>query len=175
MPFFNVPDMRLFVIVTVLAIHSCATNNSDHQESVDLKEPLIVHNQQAHQKEDRLIEKYVERRKWNVNKSPTGLRYIIWSKGNGEKVNTGERVTVNYQVRLLDGTLCYSSNESGPRTFLVGRDQVETGLHEGVTYLNRGDSATFVVPSYLAHGFTGDLNKIPSRASLVISIGLYDE
>src|SRR5690554_7176596 len=44
----------------------------------------------------------------------------------------GKVVSLNYEIRLLDGTLCYSSDEDGMKVFLVGQGGVESGLEEGV-------------------------------------------
>ena len=54
----------------------------------------------------------------------------------------------------------------------IGKDNVESGIHEGITYLRVGDKAKLLIPSYLAHGLVGDKNKIPPRATLVVDLHL---
>lgn len=44
---------------------------------------------------------------------------------------------------------------------LVGKDNVEAGLHEGIQLMHVGDQMRFILPSHLAHGLTGDQSKIP--------------
>ena len=66
----------------------------------------------------------------------------------------------------------YSSKEDGPRSFMIGQDNVETGLHEAVTYLKLGDKAHVILPSHLAHGLTGDNNKIPPRSTVIYNLEL---
>ena len=122
--------------------------------------------------ESRMIDRYIERHKWDMKKTGTGLRYMIYEEGTGMKAKTGMEATVNYEIKLMDGTLCYSSDEQGPRKFLIGRDHVESGIHEGITLMKVGDKAKFVLPSYLAHGLSGDNNKIPPRSSLIVDMHL---
>ena len=62
--------------------------------------------------------------------------------------------------------------EKGPKKFLIGKDHVESGVHEGVTLMHVGDRAKFVIPSYLAHGLSGDNAKIPPRSVLIVDLKL---
>ncbi len=65
-------------------------------------------------------------------------------------------------------TLCCTSGGT-PIDFLVEMDNVESGLHEAITYLKEGDKAFIILPYYLAHGLLGDNDKIPP-----LSPALYD-
>ena len=71
------------------------------------------------------------------------IRYYIFNKGEGIFPKTNDIVAIEFKVRLLDSdtTLCYSSDESGIVYFKVERDNIETGLHEAITYLNVGSEA----------------------------------
>jgi FKBP-type peptidyl-prolyl cis-trans isomerase len=53
-------------------------------------------------------------------------------------------------------------------------DNVENGLHEAIQYLRVGDKAKIILPSYLAHGLTGDSDKIPPMASVLYDIELVE-
>lgn len=160
-----------FCLVVFLSCNN-KNGNSQSVSQKELKEPLIEENIRMTQEENRLIDRYIERHKWSMNETGTGLRYMIYEKGSGIKAKNGMQATVEYEIKLMDGTICYSSVESGPRTFLIGKDHVESGIHEGVTLMNVGDKAKFILPSYLAHGLSGDNNKIPPRSSLVVNMHL---
>jgi FKBP-type peptidyl-prolyl cis-trans isomerase len=49
---------------------------------------------------------------------------------------------------------------------------VESGLHEGVQMMHVGDKMRFILPSFRAHGLTGDNSKIPPLTSVVYEIEL---
>ncbi|HVA97909.1 MAG TPA: FKBP-type peptidyl-prolyl cis-trans isomerase, partial [Bacteroidia bacterium] len=68
--------------------------------------------------------------------------------------------------------LCYSSDTEGLKSFLIGEDQVETGLHEAIQLMHVGDKALFIIPSFLAAGMVGDKEKIPPKATVVYEIEL---
>lgn len=157
---------------SLLSLNCNERNGSNQISNSDLKEPLIQENIKMNKEEARLIDRYIERRKWKMNETGTGLRYMIYQNGTGMKAEQGMEATVEYEVQLLDGTICYSSAENGPRKFFIGKDNVESGIHEGITLMHVGDKAKFILPSHLAHGLSGDNNKIPPRSSLVMDIHL---
>ena len=125
-------------------------------------------------RENEDIENYVNRHKWNVTKTGTGLRYEIYEKGSGRKVKKGDIVSLDYKMYLITGDMIYSSDSLGPKVFQVGRGGVETGLEEMVLYLHKGDKAHVVLPSHLAYGLKGDLNKIPRKAIIIYDLQLID-
>ena len=165
----------LLVFMYMIVLSSCGQRNPDKSmDSRELKEPLIQENQRITREEARVMDRYIERRKWEMTETGTGLRYMIYEKGDGPQAKAGMRAKVDYEISLLDGTVCYTSEEKGPRTFTIGRDNVESGIHEGITYMRVGDKARLVIPSYLAHGLIGDQNRIPPRATLVVDLHLLE-
>lgn len=44
----------------------------------------------------------------------------------------------------------------GAKRFLIGQGGVEIGLEEAVLHLRKGDRATLILPSHLAHGLRDD-------------------
>lgn len=63
---------------------------------------------------------------------PSGLQYKIVNPGNGDSPTTNDTVTVNYEGKLIDGTVFDSSYKRGqPASFKVGqvihRDSVIRG------------------------------------------------
>ena len=165
--------LRFSVLLPLIYLLSCGQGNSNKAvDSRDIKEPLIEENKRMTLEEVHMMERYIQRRQWDMKESGTGLRYMIYQSGYGIMAEEGMRATVNYEIALMDGTVCYSSEEQGPRTFTIGRDNVESGIHEGITYMKVGDKAKLLIPSYLAHGLVGDQNKIPPRSSLVVDLEL---
>jgi len=102
----------------------------------------------------------------------SGLWYMVYEAGDGKMAEQGDLVALEYSVSLLDGTLCYHSDESGPLNFVVGRGGVEAGLEEGILLLRVGDKARFILPPHLAYGLLGDENKIPARSVIIYDLTL---
>jgi FKBP-type peptidyl-prolyl cis-trans isomerase len=53
-------------------------------------------------------------------------------------------------------------------------DNVESGLHEGITYMRKGEKAKIILSSNLAYGLVGDMDKIPPQSPLVYDVELVD-
>lgn len=120
--------------------------------------------------EAELINDYIERHKLNMIQTGTGLRYQLVNQGEGELIREGDVVTLEYETRLLNGKLIYSSKNDGVKTFLVGRGGVESGLEEAILKLRKNSVAVLILPAHLAHGLIGDGDKVPARAALVYRI-----
>ncbi|MCW3102001.1 MAG: fkpA [Bacteroidetes bacterium] len=165
----------LIVLVALGVVESCGNGNkqNSHPQTKNLDSSLVEANKMYVKRESDEIDQYVAHHGWKMNTTGTGLRYMITKKGTGTATAQPEqRVKVDYRISLLDGTLCYSSEKEGPKEFIVGKDNIESGLHEGIQYLHAGDEATFILPSHLAHGLLGDGNKIPAKASVIYEIKL---
>ena len=103
----------------------------------------------------------------------SGLRYQIIQQGNGEKAEKGKTVSVHYKGQLSDGTVFDSSyKRNQPIDFKLGVGQVISGWDEGVSLLNIGDKARFVIPSDLAYGSSGAGGVIPGDATLIFDVEL---
>jgi len=139
-----------------------------------INEQLVEANKAVLDTENEQIDNFIASNGWNVITTGTGLRYQILEKGSGSKAKFGKLVRFEYEIKLISGETIYSSLISGPKEFTIGSGGVESGLEEGILQLKVGDSARFIIPSYLAHGLSGDQDKIPSKATLLYSLKLID-
>lgn len=164
----------LYILVGVF-LFSCSDDPVEVPQ-IDIKqmqEDLIEANKKALNQESEQIEVYVKRKKLDVVRTKTGLRYAIYKNVEGENVKEHQEALVHYKVSLLDGTECYTTEEK-PEFFMVGKDYVESGLHEGIQFMSVGDKAIIIIPSHLGHGLAGDLKKIPIKSTIVYDIELLD-
>lgn len=163
---------KLLVFIVILYSFSCKYRNDSkdiNQQEVTAEE-LLRANQFLVGKDMDLIKAYVKRRDWDIEFSDTGLGYQIYEQGKGLQAEKGRIITMEYKLSLLDGRVCYSSEEGGPKTFRIGQGGVEAGLEEGVLMLRKGDKARFIMPPFLAHGLIGDQGRIPPRAVVIYEI-----
>ena len=161
-----------FLFPIIFTLHSC-DNTPKENNSVDLsklKEPLVNANKHLKNSEEDEINAIVKRYSWDVAKTQTGIRYLIYKKGKGPNIKKDDVVLLKYKLDLIDGTNCYSSSVDGPKIFKIGEGKVENGLEEAAQLLKLGDKAKIIIPSILAYGLLGDNKKIPKRATLVYDI-----
>lgn len=169
---------QIIFLVIVLGLISC-NNKNEVGETKSLRqdevtEKLLEANIAAIEFENKQIDKLIDSSGWNMIKTATGLRYEIIEKGNGPQAETGKIARFEYEIKLLSGGIIYSSKKSGPKEFRIGSGGVESGLEEGILNLKAGDKARFVIPSYLAHGLSGDQDQIPPKATLMYTVKLID-
>jgi len=173
--------MRLNLIIYFIAgfaLISCRDNKDTGTTKIltqeQVTEKLLEGNKAAIEFENEQINKFIQGKGWKMIQTGTGLRYQVIEKGKGEKTAVGKRVQFEYEVKLLSGETIYSSEKSGLKEFALGSGGVESGLEEGMLLLNVGDKARFILPSYLAHGLSGDQNQIPAKSTLIYTVKLID-
>lgn len=106
-------------------------------------------------------------------KTDSGLRYKMIQKGDGPKAQKGKLVSVHYEGSLLSGKVFDSSyKRNSPIDFELGIGQVIPGWDEGISLLQVGDKARFVIPSDLAYGSAGAGGVIPPDATLIFDVEL---
>ncbi len=168
--------LSCFIIVIIVALYSCREEKTKNYNRTNYDETLIKINKYLIKEDAERIESFIERKKWDMKQSETGLCYQIYENGDnaGELAKKGDIATLNFRVELLDGTLCYSSDSTGAKKFKIAFSDVESGLNEGMRLLKVGDKARFIMPPYMAHGLLGDDYKIPPRAIILYDIEVLD-
>jgi FKBP-type peptidyl-prolyl cis-trans isomerase FkpA len=168
----------LTVILTLFAVTLLSCRNDKHNSSASGKgrgANMIEANKYLITKDRELILNFCERKGIDAHETATGLWYSVKSPGSGPLIKDGDMITFEYDCSLLDGTLCYSSETSGPGTTRFGYSNMESGLLEGIRLMRRGAEFIFIIPPYLAHGVPGDGNRIPGRAVIVYRIKILQE
>ncbi len=164
----------LFSLLFLLIFTSCSKkpDNASAQKRQVFKENLVKANKGLVKIDQQRIEAYVKRRQWNMQVTQTGLWYQIIDSTLNEKATTGKVAHLKYQVSLLDGTICYSSDSLGIMRFRIGQGGVESGLEQAILLMKIGEKGRFILPPHLAHGLLGDDNKIPYRSIIVYNAEL---
>ncbi len=103
----------------------------------------------------------------------SGLQYKIIKSGTGESPKATDSVKVNYEGRLIDGTIFDSSIQRGePATFPVNR--VIPGWTEALQLMKVGDKWQLFIPANLAYGEQSPTPTIPPNSPLIFEVELLD-
>jgi FKBP-type peptidyl-prolyl cis-trans isomerase FklB len=116
------------------------------------------------------IEIFIQRYKWDMKMSSTGLWYQIIDQGEGREPKEGDKIEIQYEMMLLTGEKIYDSEEKGALCFVLEKSGDLIGLHEAVKMLKEKGKARFIIPSYLGYGTVGDGDKIEGNTSFAIII-----
>ncbi len=162
----------LFILLIISSCQSDKNKVSHQADPRSLQEAMVRTNQSMVRMEDERIRAYISRYGWPMKKTGTGLYYLLYSKGHGRLPETGDRVTLEYSVKLLTGNELYNSQTDGTLKAVLGKGQIISGLEEGIFLMRVGDKAKFIIPSHLAYGLLGDQKRIPQKATLLYDVSL---
>jgi gliding motility-associated peptidyl-prolyl isomerase len=97
--------------------------------------------------------------------------YVERNVTNNEFASTGDEVLFSYEARTLDDTIVYSNEEVGDINYLVDKEELITGLQEGIKLMKEGEVVVFLFPSYKAYGYVGN-DRIRSNEPLIYTVKL---
>ena len=129
--------------------------------------------QQTAQENGKLGEAFLAEnaKKSGIMTTKSGLQYQIVQTGQGKKPTVTSKVSVNYEGRLLDGTVFDSSIARGqPVDFQVS--QVISGWTEGLQLMQEGAKYRFFIPAKLAYGDMGAGDSIGPNSTLIFDVEL---
>ncbi len=102
---------------------------------------------------------------------PSGLQYKVLVKGDGAVPTAGDRVEVNYEGRLVDGTVFDSSSKHGSKPAVFSPSQVIKGWTEALTMMPVGSKWQLFIPYNLAYG-ERNMGQIKPFSALVFDVEL---
>jgi FKBP-type peptidyl-prolyl cis-trans isomerase len=118
---------------------------------------------------------FVEKNWPEAKKTTTGIRYIILKAGQGENAKPGDKVSVLYIGRLLNGTV-FDQNQDREKPFPVHvkRGEVIEGWDQILQFMKKGEKRLVIIPPELAYGTRGQPPSIPRSATLVFEMEVLD-
>lgn len=109
-------------------------------------------------------------KKDGVKTTKSGLQYKVIKEGTGKSPKATDSVTVNYEGKLLDGTVFDSSYQRNePVTFPL--NQMIAGWTEGLQLMKEGSKYELYIPADLAYGEAGN-PSIEPNSTLIFTVEL---
>lgn len=107
-----------------------------------------------------------------VHTTPSGLQYKINHQTKGKSPKATDTVTVEYEGRLIDGTVFDSTAMHGNKPATFPLNGVISGWTEGLQLMNEGSNFTFYIPAELAYGDQSPSPLIPANSTLIFDVKL---
>ena len=102
---------------------------------------------------------------------PSGLQYKVLVKGDGPVPTSDDKVQVNYEGRLIDGTMFDASAKHGDKPMEFRPGQVIKGWQEALTMMPVGSTWQLFIPYELAYG-DRDTGTIKPISALIFDVQL---
>ena len=140
------------------------------------KADTVDSTQTFYDQNDTDLANYVSQNKLTPTKTNSGLYYAVTTANpTGKTPAVNEEVEFTYKASLLKGAttgaVIDSANAKQSLYYLFGVGFLLQGLEEGLSKLHEGESATLLIPSYLAFGGTARSN-IPAYSNLRFDVKL---
>ena len=167
---------KLFILVLVLLVFNCKTPEARQPVSVktgSFIDASVERNKKLNAKEQFAIEQLMKQQEKNYLASESGFWYYYNNKVETDTLNTpnfGDIVNYNYNVKNLNGSIIYSTEAIKTQVYAMDKQELFTGLREGLKLMKTGETITFLFPSQKAYGYYGDENKIGRNTPLICEV-----
>ena len=163
------------IIIAALFCFSCKSPEARMPESVQsgsFLQKSAERNKKLNELEQKQIENIIKN---NPDKtyiaSNSGFWYYYNTKIEGDTIQPqfADSVNFDYTISNIDGEEIYSKVN---RSYIMDKEELFTGLREGLKLLKPSETATFIFPSQKAFGYYGDDNKIGTNIPLICEVTL---
>jgi len=167
---------KLLYIALIALAFGCKTPEARRPESVksgSFIDASIEQNKQLNANEKAFIEKLMKEKNIDYIASESGFWYYYNTKIDIDSLRTpqfGDIVNFNYNVKRLNNDIIYSTETIKTQNYAMDKQELFTGLREGLKLMKTGETVTFLFPSQKAYGYYGDENKIGSNVPLICEV-----
>ncbi len=167
---------RLLTLSLVLLLFNCKTPEARRPVSVktgSFIDASVARNKKLNADEKTAIEKVMQQHGKDYIASESGFWYYYNNKTEIDSVKTplfGDIIRYNYNVKNLNGNVIYSKDDIRTQRYIMDKEELFTGLREGLKLMKTGETVTFIFPSQKAYGYYGDDNKIGSNIPIICEV-----
>ncbi|MDP5157070.1 MAG: gliding motility-associated peptidyl-prolyl isomerase GldI [Flaviramulus sp.] len=168
--------IKLLILICILLAFGCKTPEARRPVSVktgSFIDASVERNKNLNAKEQASIEKLMEIQKEDYIASESGFWYYYNNKIEIDSLKTpvfGDIIIYDYNVKALNGIVIYSKDDIKTQTYAMDKQELFTGLREGLKLMKSGETVTFLFPSLKAYGYYGDENRIPGNTPIICEV-----
>ena len=106
--------------------------------------------------------------------SPSGFwyKYLIQIDEIDQIPNIGDEVEFEYEISDLLDNIIYSNESLGVQKYSIDKENIESGIQNGLKLMKENEEIVFLFPSFSAFGFSGDNEKIGIKQPLIYKVKL---
>jgi gliding motility-associated peptidyl-prolyl isomerase len=140
------------------------------KKSVDRNKKLIA----SEQDQINAIIKSNPKIKYMASTKGYWYTYIVQNTLDTLTPKKGDVAFFDYNLKDLKGNMIYSEVELRPQTYSVDKQNIMTGLREGIKLMHKNEKVIFLFPSHIAYGYHGDEKKIGTNQPLLCTVTLHN-
>lgn len=167
----------LFFVSIVLLMVSCKepeARRPKQQGTTDFYKEILAKNKKLNALEQQKLAYWISKDTLNTYiTSADGFWYTYNKKDSLQTVTPKLKdvVTLLYDVKSINGSIIYETQQ---RNYVVDKEDFIPALQSGIKLMKKGETITFVIPSYRAFGVIGDGNKIAVNQPIKSTVTLID-
>lgn len=173
------------IILSVFLVTILVSSCKQHQEA---RRPISQTSGSFMKKSAERNKKLIETEEQQIEaiiKSNPKLKYMASTKGYWYAYITqnlqdsltpkkGDVAFFDYEIKDLKGNIIYSEVELRPQTYAIDKQNIMTGIREGIKLMHKKEKINFLFPSHIAYGYHGDNKKIGSNEPIQCTVTLHD-
>lgn len=166
----------LFSLI-VLSLVSCKepeARRPKKQGTNNFYKEVIEKNKKLNALEKKYLENWILQdtlKKYEIASQGFWYSYTKKDSLNSTKPVFEDLVLIAYDITDLNGNIIYEKQE---KSYKVDKEDFIPALQAGIKLMKKGETITFVIPSYSAFGVTGDGNKIVVNQPIKSTVTLID-
>lgn len=171
--------MKPIIFLLVISLFfSCKSPDARRPESIQsgsFIKASAERNIKLNKKEQALIQKIIDKNpEREYIASETGFWYYYNTKLEQDTITPkfGDIITFKYNVKDLNENTIYTEDEISIQNYSMDKEELFTGLREGLKLMKPGEVVTFLFPSQKAYGYYGDTNRIGTNIPLMCKVTL---
>jgi gliding motility-associated peptidyl-prolyl isomerase len=168
----------LFLLLILISFIGC--KSPEARKPITVKTGSFIENSaerniKLNERENELINQIIESDTLNEYVSSNyGFYYYFNTKVDSTSYlpQFGDIINFNYNIKSIDGETIYSKEDIKTQNYAMDKEELFTGLREGLKLLSEGETATFIFPSQKAFGYYGDENKIGTNIPIICKVSV---
>ncbi|WP_299014171.1 gliding motility-associated peptidyl-prolyl isomerase GldI [uncultured Polaribacter sp.] len=147
----------------------------DPKPSTTVFQENIEVTKQLFQQEEKEILQFIKKdslKKYESSANAFWYTYKTKVEEDLQNPKEGDLVTFTYNISTLNDNILYTKEFLGIQNYKVDKEDFISGIQKGIKLMKKGETVTFVIPSYNAFGVAGDGKKIGVNQTIKSTVTL---
>lgn len=172
---------NLYLILLIIGLAGCKSPDARRpvtQNSGSFINESILRNRDLVAQEEAEILKLIEKDPTTECIASNNGFWYYYNKKSTDSIKTEspkfkDIVKFDYTIKSLYGEVIYDQSELPTKTYTIDKEELFSGLREGLKLMKEGEVVSFIFPSHKAFGYYGDKNKIGANVPIITTVSLY--